>query len=230
MPGQILLDFDGTIAIEDTTDCLLERFAEPGWREVEEQWEAQLIGSRECMSRQVDLIRASEADIERFIASVHIDAGFLPFIEACSAARFDVMIVSDGLDRIVRGVVARTGISLQVAASRLEYRGNDRWRLGFPYANANCSSASGNCKCAQGASGVRSPRIVVGDGRSDFCAASSADYVFAKGRLQTHCEENGIAHAPIADLTEATLLFNTWRHQIVPQPAYAHAHAEARHG
>jgi 2,3-diketo-5-methylthio-1-phosphopentane phosphatase len=230
MPGQILLDFDGTIAIEDTTDCLLERFAGPGWREVEEEWEAQLIGSRECMSRQVDLVRASETDIERFIAGIHIDPGFLPFVEACSAAQFDVMIVSDGLDRIVRGVVARTGIDLPIAANRLEHLGGDRWRLGFPHANANCASASGNCKCAQASSGVRGPRIVVGDGRSDFCAASSADYVFAKGRLQAHCRETGIAHAGIDDLTEATFLFNAWHRQFVPLPALAHAHAEAGHG
>jgi 2-hydroxy-3-keto-5-methylthiopentenyl-1-phosphate phosphatase len=230
MPGQILLDFDGTIAIEDTTDCLLERFAEPQWREVEEEWEAQRIGSRECMSRQVDLVRASEADLERFIAGVHIDPGFLPFVEACAAARFEVMIVSDGLDRIVRGVIARTGVSLPVAANRLEHMGGERWRLGFPHADANCASASGNCKCAHAASLLAGPRIVVGDGRSDFCAANGADYVFAKGRLQAHCEENGIAHAPIADLTEATLLFGAWHHHFAPVPAVGHAHAEARHG
>ncbi|MFI5012546.1 MAG: MtnX-like HAD-IB family phosphatase [Hyphomicrobiales bacterium] len=228
MPGQILLDFDGTIAIEDTTDCLLERFAKPGWREIEEEWEAQRIGSRECMARQVDLVRASENELERFIAGVHIDPGFAPFVAACTAAQFNVMIVSDGLDRIVRGVVARAGVSLPVTANRLEHLGGGRWRLAFPHANANCSSASGNCKCAHAASALRGPRIVVGDGRSDFCAANGADYVFAKGRLQAHCEENGIAHAPIADLTEATHLFNAWRRQVAPLPA--RAHAEAGHG
>ncbi|SDR56133.1 Haloacid Dehalogenase superfamily, subfamily IB, phosphoserine phosphatase-like/2,3-diketo-5-methylthio-1-phosphopentane phosphatase [Rhizobiales bacterium GAS113] len=230
MPGQILLDFDGTIAIEDTTDCLLERFAEPGWRAIEEEWEAQLIGSRECMARQVDLVRASKGDLEHFIASVHIDAGFVPFVEACRAAQFDVMIVSDGLDRIVRGVVARTGLSLPVAANRLEHMGDDRWRLGFPHANANCASASGNCKCAHAASAAQGPRIVVGDGRSDFCAANGADYVFAKGRLTTHCEENGIAHAPIADLGEAVQLFEAWHRHLVPLRAKAPVHAEAAHG
>ncbi|MBV8961932.1 MAG: phosphoserine phosphatase, partial [Hyphomicrobiales bacterium] len=75
MLGQILLDFDGTIAIEDTTDCLLERFAPPSWRDVEDAWEAGLIGSRECLARQIELVRASEEDLERFIADVHIDPG-----------------------------------------------------------------------------------------------------------------------------------------------------------
>ena len=230
MPGQILLDFDGTIAIEDTTDCLLERFAEPRWREVEEAWEAQRIGSRECLSRQVDLVRASEDELERFIAGVHIDPGFLPFVEACSAANFRIMVVSDGLDRIVRGVIARTGVSLPIAANRLEHLAGDRWRLAFPHASANCASASGNCKCAHASADTLGPRIVVGDGRSDFCAAGSADYVFAKGRLRSFCVESGIAHAAIANLTEATLLFDDWHRHVASLPEVAHEHAEARHG
>ena len=228
MPGQILLDFDGTIAIEDTTDLLLERFAEPQWRAIEEEWEAQLIGSRECMSRQVDLVRASEGEIDEFIAGIHIDPGFLPFVEACAAAQFDVVIASDGLDRIVRGVVARTGARLPIMANRLDYLGQDRWRLGFPYANANCASASGNCKCAQAAPAIRGPRIVVGDGRSDFCAANGADYVFAKGRLQGYCRDNGIAHTAIADLGEATRSFEAWCREIVPWASLARTRLEAR--
>ena len=225
MPGQVLLDFDGTIAIEDTTDRLLERFAGPGWRDIEAEWEAQRIGSRECMERQVDLVRASRAEMARFIDSIHIDPGFLPFVDALQAARFEVTVVSDGLDRIVEGVLARTGIRLPIKANRLEHLGHDRWRLGFPHASANCANASGNCKCAHAAS-VRGPRIVVGDGRSDFCAANGADYVFAKGRLQAHCEENGIAHAPIADLTEATFMFGARQRHFMPVPVVAHEHAQ----
>jgi 2-hydroxy-3-keto-5-methylthiopentenyl-1-phosphate phosphatase len=211
MTGLILLDFDGTVAIEDTTDCLLEHFAIAGWRDIEAEWEAQRIGSRDCMARQVDLIRASEREIDQFAEGMHIDPGFVSFVEACKAARFEVMIASDGLDRIVHGIIARAGVCLPIAANKLEHLGGDRWRLGFPFASANCASASGNCKCAHGASPVQGARIVVGDGRSDFCMASAADYVFAKGRLRVHCEQNGIAHAPIADLTEATALIKTWR-------------------
>jgi 2-hydroxy-3-keto-5-methylthiopentenyl-1-phosphate phosphatase len=229
MTGQILLDFDGTVAIEDTTDSLLERFAEPGWRDVEAEWEAQRIGSRECMARQVDLIRASEAEIDCFIEEMRVDRGFVPFVQACAAARLAVTIVSDGLDRVVHGVIARTGINLPIAANKLEHIGGDRWRLGFPFASANCSSASGNCKCAHGAL-ARGPCIVVGDGRSDFCAAGAADFVLAKGRLQVHCEENGIAHAPIADLCEATALIKTWHGALGRAAEDNSRRAEARYG
>jgi len=227
MQGQVLLDFDGTIAIEDTTDLLLERFAEPQWREVEQEWEEQRIGSRECMSRQVDLVRATSHEIDRFIAGIHVDPGFLPFVDACASAGFRVTIVSDGLDRIVRGVIARTGADLPIAANRLEPLGGNRWRLGFPHASANCTSAAGNCKCAKAAGEIGGAVIVVGDGRSDFCAANGADYVFAKGRLAAYCRENGIAHAAISGLAEATSRFEAWRVQLAPLAGLGAEHAAA---
>ena len=46
----VVCDFDGTIALEDVTDGLLERFAEPRWRKIEAQWLAGEFGSQECMA------------------------------------------------------------------------------------------------------------------------------------------------------------------------------------
>src|SRR5258708_36358064 len=61
---RMFVDFDGTIALEDTTDVILERFALPEWRVVEADWVAGLIGSRECLARQVDMIRARPDDLD----------------------------------------------------------------------------------------------------------------------------------------------------------------------
>jgi hypothetical protein len=54
---QLLIDFDGTIAPDDPTDHLFERFADPYWRILEDDWQSGRISSRECMQRQVDLLR-----------------------------------------------------------------------------------------------------------------------------------------------------------------------------
>jgi len=37
--------------------------------------------------------------------------------------------------------------------------------------------------------------LVIGDGKSDMCVASTADFVFAKGSLAKYCEANTIPHA-----------------------------------
>ena len=42
--------------------------------------------------------------------------------------------------------------------------------------------------------------IYVGDGLSDWCAASQADMVFAKGDLRGYCEEKSIPYYPFEHL------------------------------
>ncbi|MDX2159441.1 MAG: HAD-IB family phosphatase [Hyphomicrobiaceae bacterium] len=218
---RVLVDFDGTIATVDTTDLLLERFAEPAWQDIELLWKDGRIGSRECMLRQIDLVRATPAELDAFVAGIDIDPAFPEFAELCLGEGMDVTVVSDGLDRTVGAVLARHGLSLPYYANHLAHAGGDRWRLGFPYARSDCSSLAGNCKCRFAEAPAGTIRIVVGDGRSDFCVAGEADLVLAKGSLARHCEATGLAHFPIQSFAEATPLLRAWLDQ---------AEAGARHG
>ena len=72
----VFVDFDGTIAPVDTTDLLLERFADPKWLEIEEEWKSGRIGSRECLVRQIDLVRAAPEELDDFVSRIDIDPGF----------------------------------------------------------------------------------------------------------------------------------------------------------
>lgn len=206
----VLVDFDGTIATVDTTDALLERFAESGWLDIEADWQAGRIGSRECLVRQIDLIKASAKQYDDFVSSIEIDPGFLTFVEECRSRDLDMMVVSDGLDRTVGTVLRRAGLDLPFRANRLQPVGTDRWRLTFPHARGDCQPLSGNCKCqfAEAASG--SVRVVVGDGRSDFCVAERADLVLAKSSLVEHCRQNALPHFAITNFDEATDIFVRW--------------------
>ena len=67
---RVLVDFDGTIAPDDPTDRLLERFADPAWLEVEAAWQRGEVSSRECLSRQVALLRATPEALDEQIRSV----------------------------------------------------------------------------------------------------------------------------------------------------------------
>jgi type IV secretory pathway TrbD component len=51
---------------------------------------------------------------------------------------------------------------------------------------------------------------VVGDGRSDFCIAGSAQLVLAKGQLAAHCQARGLAHWPVAGFGDATAILAAW--------------------
>lgn len=210
MKCRVLVDFDGTIATVDTTDQLLERFADPAWVEVEEAWKAGKIGSRECMLRQVALVRATPQQLDAFVEEIEIDPCFPDFVEMCRLRGLGLTVVSDGLDRTVGAVLKRYGLDLPFRANHLAWLGGDRWRLAFPHAREDCRSLAGNCKCQFASSPAGTVRIVVGDGRSDFCVAGEAELVLAKGALARHAAATGLAHFPITSFAEATPLFAAW--------------------
>jgi 2-hydroxy-3-keto-5-methylthiopentenyl-1-phosphate phosphatase len=207
---RVLVDFDGTIATVDTTDLLLERFAEPGWLAIEEEWKSGRIGSRECMIRQIDLVKATPEQYDEFVSSIEIDPGFADFVAVCRKREIDVLVVSDGLDRTVGTVLERAGFDLPFRANRLQTVGADRWRLTFPHARGDCQVLSGNCKCQFADAARGSVRVVVGDGRSDFCVSGGADLVLAKGALADHCRDRELPHFAFTHFEEATDAFVRW--------------------
>ncbi|SEQ31131.1 Haloacid Dehalogenase superfamily, subfamily IB, phosphoserine phosphatase-like/2,3-diketo-5-methylthio-1-phosphopentane phosphatase [Solimonas aquatica] len=191
----VICDFDGTIATIDVTDELLARFAAPEWRALEQQWQDGAISARDCMAAQVRLLRAARADLYAQLTRVHLDPGFAGFVAECHSRALPLSIVSDGLDLAIRRVLAHHRLPrLPIYANRLLATDREHYRLEFPHARPGCSAGSGVCKCAvaqaQGANRV----LLIGDGRSDFCLAARADFVFAKGRLAEHCEQRQIPH------------------------------------
>jgi 2-hydroxy-3-keto-5-methylthiopentenyl-1-phosphate phosphatase len=207
---RVFVDFDGTISVGDTTDLILEGFADPAWRTIEADWVAGRIGSRECLARQIDLVRASPDALDTFARDAAIDPHFSQFAALCGAHRLPLTVVSDGLDRIAIAMLARAGIDVPVIANHLEWLGGARWRLGFPHGREDCRAAAGNCKCMALAAEPDALRVLVGDGRSDFCAAATADLVIAKGALAEHCRRSGIGYEPFANFADASAILARW--------------------
>jgi 2,3-diketo-5-methylthio-1-phosphopentane phosphatase len=220
MKCHFFVDFDGTICPLDTSDLLLERFANPLWQNIEDEWKAGRIGSYECMSRQVDLLRAHPAQLDAFTAGIKIDPGFAGFVRRCHALGHQVTVVSDGLDRNVSMVLQRAGLQVPFYANRLEWIGGGRWRLSCPYAKSGCLSAAGNCKCRLAGTRGRTARILIGDGRSDFCFAGRVDLVLAKASLAAHCLSHGLSHITFNDFAELSELLAKRRKKAVSPAAY----------
>jgi 2,3-diketo-5-methylthio-1-phosphopentane phosphatase len=209
----VFVDFDGTIVPQDATDRILEAYADPSWLEIEADWKAGRIGSRECLSRQVAMIRATPKQLDDLIATFEVDPGFPAFVQFCRDQGFGISVLSDGLDRAVRGVLSHSGVVLTYAANRLAYLGDERWELGFPHEKAACTSAAGNCKCAAAMATGAPATIMVGDGRSDFCISNRATFVLAKSSLVAHCEVNKLPHKPFKTFAEAPALIVDWLEQ-----------------
>ncbi len=207
MNWQLIVDFDGTISLKDTTDLLLHKFAHPDWHKIEAEWLAGHIGSRECMMRQIDVIRATPQEMDAFVDSIEIDWHFKSFIRQAQRHNLPITIVSDGLDYVIHSVLSRAGLDgLTVNANHLSYKGDGQWRLTSPHASNACHSQSGTCKCAIAAQRRDTMTLVIGDGRSDRCVAEEADFVFAKASLVEYCEEKQLPFTPFRDFAHASVL------------------------
>lgn len=197
----ISIDFDGTIVGQDITDEVIKRFAGPGWEPIEEEWERGLIGSRECLSRQMSLIEAPLEEALEYIDRFEVDKTFPGFISFLRENNIPHAVVSDGFKPFSQRILKNAGLSgLPVYANALKEEGG-RLKAYFPYSKEACPS--GTCKCAvAGDAGGGAPVILIGDGRSDFGLAGKAAYVFAKRKLVDHCSEKKIPHSAFRDFSE----------------------------
>jgi len=199
----VFCDFDGTITPVDVTDQILAQLAHPSWREIEREWMLGLIGSRECLERQIALVDAPAEELHAVVDAVAIDSDFKSFCKFARKQRLPLYILSDGFDYVIRRVVKRAGVdrhfrsgaNLFASALRVEGR---RLVPSFPHSPEPCGHGCATCKAAliRRLREGRRPVIFVGDGMSDRFAVEVADVVFAKRHLLAHCRESGIACHP----------------------------------
>jgi len=211
-PISIFCDFDGTVAAGDVTDMLLAAFAGPSWHEIEAQWEAGAIGSAICMARQVALMKCSRVALDAVLDGVAIDPAFPAFVAHCQSIGASLTILSDGLDYAIARILARARVtSLPIIANRLLFLDEERHAMVSHHIAAACRSGAGTCKCEAAAQlGGAGLSILIGDGRSDFCAARAVDFVLAKDALLRFCRAQGIAHVPFSDFSQVPNLLDNY--------------------
>ncbi|MGA2500373.1 MAG: MtnX-like HAD-IB family phosphatase [Tepidisphaeraceae bacterium] len=212
--AQVFIDFDGTITQVDVIDDLIRRYAvDDSWKTVEEQWQRGEIGSRECLSREFDVIRVSPADLSAFLAEVPLDPGARELFSLLREHRVPVSVLSDGVDLFINHILDSAGLGSVIVRSNAIERHGDRLRLVCPHHVPSCPVGAAHCKCASAQllqeQGRRS--IYIGDGRSDLCAARKAGCVFAKGALAASLKNCGTPCTSFSSLTDVrAILDNAW--------------------
>lgn len=189
----IYCDFDGTITKQDAVNTFFEIYADPKWLEYEDLWVQGKITSKENAIKQVALIReVSQSQLDDYINNIEIDEYFLEFVNYVKEKNIKFTIVSDGFDMFVERTLERLNLKdIPVYANHLIYE-NNKFRIEFPYHNPNCDIGAGMCKCSKT---NNEPYCYIGDGTSDLCIASKADYLFATKNLHKFCKANSIKHS-----------------------------------
>jgi 2-hydroxy-3-keto-5-methylthiopentenyl-1-phosphate phosphatase len=113
----------------------------------------------------------------------------------------------------------KVGLSVPVYANRTEFH-ECGVGISFPFSRPSCTVNSGVCKCSVAQTidaGRGLTTVLIGDGRSDQCAAHQANFVFAKGSLISYCRDNGIPHTPFQSFADILVAIKAW--PVVPQSA-----------
>lgn len=216
----VFCDFDGTITQVDVTDQILTQLADPSWQEVEQEWVRGLMGSRECLERQMALVETSAHELNSLVDSVPVDSHFTDFYQFTRESALPFYIVSDGFDYIVRRVLKRAEIGVTLRngshffASSLRLQGR-RLLVSFPNSSRSCGHGCATCKPAiirrlrlqlERRLGRRAnPVIFIGDGLSDRFAVEESDLIFAKRQLLAYCRHKGIACRPFETFADVEL-------------------------
>jgi 2,3-diketo-5-methylthio-1-phosphopentane phosphatase len=196
----VFLDFDGTVTTVDSGQYLLGRLADPAWIRFHDEYDAGVIGSRECLIEQWDLVAPDERVMREVAREVPIDPGFAPFVDALRDAGASVTVVSDGFGFYAEEVCASIGVP--VLTNTIDW---STGRLDFPHEDRCCPcSTCGVCKQApiKDARHAGQATVLIGDGTSDRKAALLADVVFAKDALRHWCAVNGVPHLAFDSLAD----------------------------
>jgi len=177
---------------------ILGHFANAKWKGYDEEWLNGRISSCKCIKKQISLLRsASKEEILKLIDMQEIDPYFKSFYKFCLDLNIEVEILSDGLDFYIGRILNNNGIAIKNIKSNI-YKGAGK--VIFPYLNRDCLKKCANCKSSH--INIDKFSIYIGDGKSDYCAASKCDIVFAKKALADYLKTNKIPYNLFDDFND----------------------------
>src|SRR5258706_14708849 len=100
MPGVLVLDFDGTVTLADVGDAVCERFADPSWRAIDDQWVRNEISLPEAQRRMWALARATREEAAEFLRGEagRLRPGLEALLDGAAARGLEVWLASGGFD------------------------------------------------------------------------------------------------------------------------------------
>lgn len=214
MAGAVVLcDFDGTVVNIDTAEYALGKFAAGDWERFDRQFDEGKITLKQCLEREFALVRAPKSEISsEVLGAATLRPNFGRLVSYCSDRGIPVVIVSAGLDFIVRAIVRSNGwdgkLELLMPKSRFTSHGIT---FRFPRTRSSASQSFKDDTVAR-YHGLGRLVAYVGDGSPDFAAAAAADLTFTirGSRLSKMCNTRKIPHRDISDFAEVVEALDSW--------------------
>ena len=198
-PVSVLIDFDGTISLQDVGDALLRELVadQAAVRHMDQLYHEGRKGSRELNAWDMEVLPREAAALFAVIDAIPLDESFTDLVRVVRETGAAIEIVSDGVGFHVERMLARLGLAELPVATNASELGRGGAGVTFPFGHPGCL-VCGTCKRDRVQRHQAAGRAVVfvGDGPSDRYAAHHADVIFAKWSLADWCTGQGIAYEP----------------------------------
>jgi len=198
---KIFCDFDGTITKEDVWLNSLVKFIsdKKQFDEICDNFQSEKISVRECNIRLLELVENfSFGKFDEYLNDEEIDEYFPDFLKFCRQMKFDVFILSAGLDYYIDYLLKKNSIETEFFSTKMIFNEEEKkLSCEFPYSDEHCQwceTCKRNILINKTNDFDNEVSVYIGDGVSDYCVSSYADIVFAKGRLASHCWKNNITY------------------------------------
>jgi 2-hydroxy-3-keto-5-methylthiopentenyl-1-phosphate phosphatase len=186
----LVLDWDGTCTARDSLVAAIHDLGDPSVYDGAFQDKFGSYG--EALAAEVATLRVSPEEAAAWaVANVELRPGLHELI-----ARYRPVIVSSGLPQLIRPVLEREGIDVELRSNDA-VPSADGWRVIFRDEGV-CPVCGDKCKRRSLPNGR--PLVFVGDGWSDRCASLAADRVFARTGLAAYLDEQGAPYEPYETL------------------------------
>lgn len=182
----LVLDWDGTCTVRDSLVAAIHDLGDPTVYDGNFQQRFGSYGA--ALAAEIATLRVTAEEAAAWaVANVELRAGFHELVE-----RYRPVIVSSGLPQLIRPVLEREGVDLELRSNDAE-PSPAGWRVIFRDEGV-CPVCGDKCKRRSLPEGR--PLVFVGDGWSDRCAALAADRVFARTGLAEYLDEQGVPYEP----------------------------------
>ncbi len=187
---RLVVDWDGTITVQDSLVQVIHEFGDPTLlAELEPRVGVDLTLHEEIAAEFAAITTPLDVVVDWVLEHVEVRPGLQEI------AALEPLVISAGFHELIEPVLEREGVELEVLANRVDAR-PEGWRVRFRD-EASCATCGEPCKRGSLAG---KPYVYVGDGYSDRCAALAADRVFARDSLATHLDELGVDYERFDDL------------------------------
>ncbi|KAG8905022.1 hypothetical protein FRB99_000813 [Tulasnella sp. 403] len=217
-PFVVLSDWDGTITNLDSNDYLTDNLGLGRQRRRQLNLDS-LTGAktfRDAFREMLESIHVPLDECAEILKkNIKVDPGFKDFFHWCKAHEVPFIIVSSGMEPLLRAVLTHLvgeeeAKGIDIIANSVTFEDNGRWHIQFRHPQSGYGHDKSQAILPYRKLPHNPTLFFFGDGVSDMSAAIHADVLFVKNDkpegendLAAYCVKQGIKHLLFKDFSEA---------------------------